>query len=185
MGRFGYGFVMGWLLLAGALFLAAMGGFLPVAATDAPLPLEKEFAGMAVGSAAARRAPKTIPIQPTEANLAAGARLYRDHCALCHGLPGRSDSPVAAGLSPPPPRLLEKGGMVTDDPPTVTFWKASNGIRLTGMPAFQASLSSDELWQVSLFLANADRLPPSAKQALAPPQPADNPAAERPRRKPQ
>ena len=58
--------------------------------------------------------------------------------------------------------------MVTDDPPGKIFWQAKNGIRLTGMPGFNASLSDEQLWDVSLFLANADKLPASAQQALAP-----------------
>jgi mono/diheme cytochrome c family protein len=56
---------------------------------------------------------------------------------------------------------------VTDDPPGETYWKAANGIRLTGMPGYKGSLSETQLWQVSLMLANADKLPPSAKAAVA------------------
>jgi len=48
--------------------------------------------------------------------------------------------------------------MVTDDTPGKTFWKAKNGIRLTGMPSFGASLSSEQMWQVSLLLANTNKL---------------------------
>jgi hypothetical protein len=65
-----------------------------------------------------------------------------------------------------PPNLLEKGQMVTDDVPAGTTWKAANGIRLTGMPAFAGSFSNDELCQVSLLLAHADKLPRSAQDAL-------------------
>jgi len=39
----------------------------------------------------------------------------------------------------------------------------ANGIRLTGMPAFKGVLTENEMWQVSLLLANADKpLPPAA-----------------------
>ena len=44
-----------------------------------------------------------------------------------------------------------------DDPVGVTFWKVTNGIRLTGMPAFEDSLKDQQRWQVSEFLANADK----------------------------
>ena len=61
--------------------------------------------------------------------------------------------------------------MVTDDPVGVTYWKAKHGIRLSGMPGYTGLLTDEQLWTVSLFLANADKLPPSVKQALtAPPQ---------------
>jgi mono/diheme cytochrome c family protein len=55
---------------------------------------------------------------------------------------------------------------VTDDPVGETYWKVKNGIRLTGMPGFSDSLSDAALWQVSLLLLQADKLPPSALQVL-------------------
>jgi len=61
---------------------------------------------------------------------------------------------------------------VTDDPAWETYWKAKNGIRLTGMPGFQKSLNDTQLWQVSVLLANADKISPAVKAALAaPPEP--------------
>jgi mono/diheme cytochrome c family protein len=59
-----------------------------------------------------------------------------------------------------------KGKGVTDDPPGETYWKVANGIRLTGMPGFSQSLSPTEIWQISLMLANADKLPPSVTAVL-------------------
>jgi hypothetical protein len=47
-----------------------------------------------------------------------------------------------------------------------TYWKVKNGIRLTGMPGYGASLSDSELWQVSLLLLHADKLPDSVQAAL-------------------
>ena len=46
---------------------------------------------------------------------------------------------------------------VSDDPAGATYWKVSNGIRLTGMPSFQHVLTPTEMWQVSVLLANADK----------------------------
>jgi mono/diheme cytochrome c family protein len=68
---------------------------------------------------------------------------------------------------------------VSDDPPAETHWKVANGIRLTGMPAFNQVLSENQMWQVSLLLANADKpLPPSAVEILRGlPPPASAPAA--------
>jgi thiosulfate dehydrogenase len=58
---------------------------------------------------------------------------------------------------------------VTDDPAGVTYWKVANGIRLTGMPGYSGSLSSDQMWQVSLLLANADKLPTNVLNTLQQP----------------
>jgi mono/diheme cytochrome c family protein len=56
---------------------------------------------------------------------------------------------------------------VSDDPSGETYWKAANGIRLTGMPAYKDILSDTQLWQVSLLLANANKpLPPAALDIL-------------------
>jgi mono/diheme cytochrome c family protein len=77
-------------------------------------------------------------------------------------------------MFPKPPALLVGMG-VTDDEPGETYWKVANGIRLSGMPAFRQSLSETEMWQVSLLLAHADKLPEQAKQVFAaspPPPPA-------------
>jgi mono/diheme cytochrome c family protein len=64
----------------------------------------------------------------------------------------------------PPELLVGKG--VTDDSPGETYWKVANGIRLTGMPGFSQSLSETQMWQISLLLANADKLPHSVTAVL-------------------
>jgi len=56
---------------------------------------------------------------------------------------------------------------VTDDPAGETYWKVSGGIRMTGMPGFEKTLSTTQMWQVSLLCANADKLSASVKDALA------------------
>jgi hypothetical protein len=84
-------------------------------------------------------------------------------------------------MFPKPPKLLEGKG-VTDDSPGETYWKVANGIRLSGMPSFSDSLSQTQMWQVSLLLANADKLPDSVKSALyrQTPLPPTEPAAPAP-----
>ena len=73
---------------------------------------------------------------------------------------------ISKGMFPQPPQLF-RGKGVTNDEPGETYWKVTNGIRMTGMPGFSPSLSSTQMWQVSLLLANADKLPEAAKVALA------------------
>ena len=48
-----------------------------------------------------------------------------------------------------------------------SYWKTANGIRLTGMPGYRGSLSDEQLWQVSQFLATADKLPQSVRDLMA------------------
>ena len=74
---------------------------------------------------------------------------------------------------------LFHGKGVTDDEPGETYWKVANRIRLTGMPAFQQSLNETQMWQVSLLLANADKISDAVKEELKPPPPPGAPAAEK------
>ena len=158
---------MGVLLVPLALYLYFQSGGAPVAASAPPMPLEKFLAGTALRATLKKEAPKEIPLKADDATYAAGARIYRENCAMCHGLPNQPVSASAKGMFPPPPQLFKTEDMVTDDPPGVTFWKAKNGIRLSGMPGFSGSLSDVQLWQVSLLLAHADKLPASTQEILS------------------
>jgi mono/diheme cytochrome c family protein len=132
------------------------------------MPFEKRLAHVALDERIGKEAPKSAAIQPSDANYEAGAHLYRENCAVCHGLPGQAQTPTAKGMYPDPPQLF-KGKGVTDDPVGETYWKVANGIRLTGMPAYTKALSETEMWQVSWLLANADKLPPQVRTVLEQP----------------
>jgi thiosulfate dehydrogenase len=59
---------------------------------------------------------------------------------------------------------------VSDDDAGETYWKVANGIRLTGMPAFDHVLTDTEMWQVSLLVKNADQqLPEPVMKILTTP----------------
>jgi thiosulfate dehydrogenase len=171
MKNFILGLIIGIVLLPLAAFLYLWLGYAPVATAAAPFPLERTLAAMALHARIAREAPKGSPIPPTEPNLLAGAKIYRQYCAVCHGTAGEPKTATAKGMFPQPPPLFAGQG-VTDDPAGETYWKAANGIRLTGMPAYRGSLTDEQLWQVSQLLANADKLPPSVKDLMAQPAPA-------------
>jgi len=127
--------------------------------------------GMPLHARIDREMIKTPPIQADEADLVAGAEIYRDECAVCHGFHGKP-SRFGAHLFPAAPPLWEKHRRnavvgVSDDPPGETYWKVANGIRLTGMPAYKGVLTENQMWQVSQLLANADKpLPPVAVEIL-------------------
>jgi len=154
-------FVLGWLRFGEA----------PVAVADPPLPQERLLTGMPLHARIDREMVNTPPIQPDETNLVAGAEIYRDQCATCHGFHGKP-SRIGAHMFPSAPPLWEKHSHsevvgVSDDPPGETCWKVANGIRLTGMPAYKSILTETQIWQVSLLLANADKpLPQAAIEIL-------------------
>jgi thiosulfate dehydrogenase len=161
------GLIVGVLLIPAGAYLYFAGGYAPVATGAAPIPFEKMLARKALHARLAKEMPKTVPIEPTEANLLGGAALYKEQCAVCHGLPGAAKTAIAAGMFPKPPQLFQGKG-VTDDEPGETYWKVANGIRLTGMPGFGSTLKDDQLWQVSLLLANADKLSEAVKHTPSP-----------------
>jgi mono/diheme cytochrome c family protein len=71
-------------------------------------------------------------------------------------------------MYPDPPQLF-KGKGVTDDPAGETYWKVSNGIRLTGMPSYSKTMSERQMWEVSILVADADKLPASVMELLRKP----------------
>jgi mono/diheme cytochrome c family protein len=166
--RFLVGFVAGIVLVLAGEYLFMTQGGMPVAARDGkPLPLERFLAGRALHVAMVKEADRPAPVPPDEANLLAGARVYRENCLLCHGAPGGGQrTAVAEGMFPRPPRLMPPDQGVTDDPVGATYWKVKNGIRLTGMPGFGGKLGDTALWQVSLLLHEANHLPEAVRTAI-------------------
>jgi thiosulfate dehydrogenase len=161
-----FGLVLGVAaVFVGAYFYFSL-GLAPVATSAPPMPFEEKMANMALHARIAKEAPSNVPLPADEAILVAGALLYREHCAVCHGLNGRPETATAKGMFPKPPQFFQGHG-VTDDPVGETYWKVKNGIRLTGMPAYGASLSDQQLWQVSLLLAHAGKLPQGAEKELS------------------
>jgi thiosulfate dehydrogenase len=164
--KFLIGVVFGLILLPVFVFVGLRLGYAPVATAAPPLPFEKTLTGMALNARLAKEAPKQSPITATQANLLAGAKTYLDYCSECHGMSGGASSAAAKGMFPAPPQFFH-GDDLSSDPVGETYWKASNGIRLTGMPAFRGTLTDDQLWQVSQLLANGNRLPAAVQGVMA------------------
>ena len=165
MGKFLFGLIVGLVVIPVGVYMYFSSGSAPVATASAPMPFEKMLAGMALHARMDKEMPKTVPVAADEAAYVAGAQIYKDNCAVCHGLPGQAPTAIASGMFPKPPKLMEGKG-VTDDPAQESYWKVAGGIRMTGMPGYEKTLSTTQLWQVSLLLANADKLPPAARNVL-------------------
>jgi mono/diheme cytochrome c family protein len=165
--RFVVGLILG-LVLAPLIILGWFKfGHPPVAVSDPQLPFERQIVNVPMHARIESQMPKSAPAQPTESDFVAGAQIYRDQCASCHGFHGKQ-SDFANHMFPRAPQLWQthrdgKTVGVSDDPPGMTYWKVANGLRLTGMPAYDKVLNDQQLWQVTLLLANADKpLPPQA-----------------------
>ena len=173
MRRILLGVLLGILLVPVALLVWLRFGSLPVAVADPPFFQERLLTGIPLNARINREMVKNPVIQADEGNLVAGARIYGENCAVCHGSQGKP-SVVGKHMFPAAPPLWEMHHHgsetmmgVTDDPPGETYWKVANGNRLTGMPSYKGVLTDSEIWQVSLLLANADKpLPPAAVEIL-------------------
>ncbi|MBV9072288.1 MAG: cytochrome c [Acidobacteria bacterium] len=177
MRPFLFGVIIGVLIVPAVVYGYFRFGYAPVATGAPAMPFEKKFARMGLHARMDKEYPRTPAIQATPENYTAGAHVYREHCAVCHGVAGQPATSVAKGMYPRPPQLLQPDHGVTDDPAGETYWKVSNGIRMTGMPSFHQSLSDTQMWQVSLLLADADKLPAGVKSLISQPLPTDQPAA--------
>jgi thiosulfate dehydrogenase len=168
------GFILGVIVLAGGAYYYFASGMAPVAAADPMMPFERKMANMALKAHIKAQNVGESPVPADEPNLLAGADTYKKDCAVCHGLP---DHPVDyVKMMFPKPTQLFKGKGVTDNPASESYWKAANGIRLSGMPAFKDKLTDTQLWQVSQLVAHANELPASVKNVLAADTPANSTA---------
>ena len=159
------GVVIGILLVLGAVYFYFASGRAPVATAASNMPFERKMANMAL-HAYLEKLPHPSPQVPAdEKNLLEGAKVYKENCAVCHGLPGQSPTAIAEGMAPRPPHLF-KGTGVTDDDEWETYWKAEGGIRMTGMPGFKGNLTETQIWQVTVLLKNADKISPAVKAEL-------------------
>ncbi len=171
LGFVALGFAFAFITAFIGLFLYLRFGHPPVASADPAFPMEAQIVHVPLGARIAREM-KTPPFAADEAGLEAGANIYMTQCSSCHGVPGH-DVAYAQWMYPRAPQLWKKhrkGNVVgvSDDEPGETYWKVANGVRLTGMPAYQHILSETEMWQVSLLLKNADQpLSPTVKATLS------------------
>ncbi len=164
------GFAAGVVAVPVLVLLYIAYGRPPVAAGDRPFPLESRIVGIPLNARIHREMPKDAAIAASDENLNAGAGIYEDKCAECHGT-ADAQSAIGKAMFPGAPQLWvkKKSGAVgvSDDPVGETYWKVKNGIRLTGMPAYGKALTEKELWQVSLLLSRADKpLPAEAAKTV-------------------
>jgi thiosulfate dehydrogenase len=179
MRGFVMGVVVGVLVLAGGVYYYFVSGMAPVAAGDPPMPYERRMASRSLDAHIEKAKVPAPPIQVSEDNYLAAAKAYKENCAVCHGLPDQTPPAISDNMYPHATLMFKDKG-VTDDPPQESYWKIVNGIRLTGMPSFKGVLNDTQMWQLALFVANADKVPDSAKKLLAPEPPAAAPPSAMP-----
>ncbi len=104
------GILLGILLVAGGVYIYFSSGMAPVASSAPPIPFERTLARVALHSYL-NKLPHLAPQVPAdEANVIAGAKVYKEQCATCHGLPNEPKSAITQGMFPAPPILNTASG---------------------------------------------------------------------------
>jgi len=154
--KFFLGFAVAVVVVLAASFCYVRFGFVDPR-SDIPVGwLESRIAMPALDSAVDRRAPETHnPIQPTDANLIAGMKIYQSNCAGCHGDIQHPHAAFGDAFYPRAPQFVEDA---PDMPENQNLYIIQHGIRLSGMPAWKGALSEQETWQVATFLSHMDKL---------------------------
>jgi len=164
MKNFVLGIIFTLFVLAIGVFWYAKTGRVNFQADVEPSGFERSFAMSAVDAATDRNSPNVKnPVVPTEENIVAGAHLYLDHCAGCHGVPSNPDTQFARSFNPPVPGFFRDA---PDMPDNQNFYIIQHGVRWSGMPAWNKTLSDTQIWQVVTFMANIEKLPEPAKRVF-------------------
>ncbi len=95
----------------------------------------------ALAEAPERARGKRNPFEGDPQAVAAGGKLFEQHCAECHG-------PKAGGARKGPSLLREE---VQQAAPGTLFWILTNGVVRRGMPVW-SKLPEPERWQIVTFL---------------------------------
>jgi copper transport protein len=87
------------------------------------------------------------PILPNRESIAAGSALFATNCVPCHGASGRGDGPVGLAMNPRPADLTQHAVLGVHTDAQLYEW-ITNGFPGTRMPAFKASLSDSDRWNL-------------------------------------
>jgi len=97
--------------------------------------------------APAKEAARKNPVLADKASLERGGKLFKTHCALCHGEKGKGDGPAGAGLTPRPADLTQ---MAAHHPDGDLAWKIATG--RGAMPGWKPALTENQIWDLVNFI---------------------------------
>jgi high-affinity iron transporter len=127
-----------------------------IVAADADRP-PHEIAAIYRRFAAALGSEGALELPAAGIDAAAGAVLYAQNCATCHGASGRGDGPAAKGLSTGPPAIGTAAEMHGVSP-ALMYRIVSVGVRGTAMPAWTA-MTPSQRWNVVAYVTSLRATP--------------------------
>ena len=124
-----------------------------------PGPVETEVATWLLHkSVPAAAKARTNPVANDPAEIAAGHDLFSQKCKSCHGYDGGGKTEIGSGQYPRPPALRSMDVSSMSD--GEIFYHIRNGIRNSGMPAWQ--LPDRQIWQLVAYIRHLPHVAPLA-----------------------
>ena len=99
----------------------------------------------------------------TPSQLWRGAVVFREQCLECHGAPGIAPHAIGLSMQPQPGPLVH---MLQRWEPAEIYWIVSNGIKMSGMPAWRYRMSDSDLWAVTAMVMHLPDLSPQEYAVL-------------------
>jgi mono/diheme cytochrome c family protein len=155
---------IGMALLVGLTLIRRGRGF---SALEQPTAMEQWAARRARSMALPADAKSRMnPIPNSPEAIADGRGHWADHCYSCHANDGSGDTVLGKHMYPPAPDMrLPDTQQLTDGE---LFYIIQNGIRLTGMPAWNTGSTHDEedSWKLVHFIRHLPQIAAEEKKAM-------------------
>jgi mono/diheme cytochrome c family protein len=102
--------------------------------------------------------------QQTTEMIAEADEHFVEHCGACHGIDGRGDTVIGRNLYPKVPDMGQPDTQQLSD--GELYYIISNGIRLTGMPAWGSEDKPEAIWDLVSLIRRLPKLSPEELQRL-------------------
>jgi mono/diheme cytochrome c family protein len=99
---------------------------------------------------------KQNPLPESDEVINQGRQVFLQSCAICHGADGHGETYLGRNMYPPAMDMTSPHVQHWSD--AELFWIIQNGVRLTGMPSWQFSISETDAWKLARFIHNLQRL---------------------------
>ncbi len=164
MKKYLIGFLGGLAIAVVIGLLVCWSGVVNVSALGGPGMMDPLLQYSSARSIAHHAPAVTNPLANEPDALTVGLAHYKENCLACHGAPGVERAEFAQGLNPRPPDLRDRATLSASD--GELFWVVSNGIGMTGMPAFSPTHDEQEIWKIIAFVRHLPVLTAAEREQL-------------------
>ena len=102
--------------------------------------------------------------QQTAEMIAEADEHFVEHCGICHGINGRGDTVIGRNFYPKVPDMSASDTQQLSD--GEIYYIISNGIRLTGMPAWGSEDKPEAIWDLVSLIRRLPKLSPEELKLL-------------------